>query len=459
MADSGNNRALVYLFSGDTSLDGELRRAQELQAEFARTGRQVIIIGDGQHMLSEQEVRDGLAQVRGNYDLFIATHGVNDNGTLRIQFLPPGMSAEESDSRMTEVFRAAGVTDEVLNNPGSPEYEQAIERIQGPASHVGWASAGDIFKMLPPGVQSVMTTACHGSAVSSETQFLPEGVPVFSVAVSEVPASVRDVDRGLASYRADISNNPDPIDMYLNYVVNGLDVGYAQRSMMKARRTTEVPGYVEIVPTQIAVSRNNTIDIGAPLREGTPIAISPSSVDRITDMIMRDSHGDVYFGVTADAQPIRGPDGKPQGQTFTRERVHADVQRLADALGRGDADATAPFMLYKENGPNARGPRLVMNVQIAAGLVGAEIDHIATERGIDLSQAYQQALAQTASVTPVIETGAEATAPTDLARLALNAVSPTLYGLNGSAPHPGSTKVDVPNTQFAVADSSMAVHV
>lgn len=386
--------ALVYLFSGVTAMEGEVRQAEQIQAESAAIGREVIIIGDGTRVLDEREVREGLAQVQGDYHLFIGTHGVNDNGTLRLQFAQPGMTAEESEDRAADVAFAR-IPESVLNNPGTPEYAAAMLEIQEEAANAGWASAGDIFQMLPPGVQSVITTACHGDAVASDTQYLPEGVPVFSVSVSEIPALARDVDRSMQTFRVDMANNPDPIDMHLNYIVNGIDILYANQEMHKVRNTTGGTYVDDIIPTQIAVAQGRSIDLNTPLRDAHPVAISDASVDRVTDIIMRNQQPETYFPTNDAGGPIRGEDGNPSQQAFSRDNIRADVQRMADRLEEGTGRIDKPFMAYNSSEQNIRGQtvRVVLNSQVAAGLVGAEVDRIATEQNIDLAQAYDQVMA------------------------------------------------------------------
>lgn len=460
----------VFLFSGESQLEGELASAKQMQAQLAKTGEKVLIIGDGKHTLSTDEVKAGLAQVDGKYNLEIATHGMKDENGLRMQFLPPGMSDEQVGQKYQAMLRSYGATDAMLAAESSPELDKIVKEHEVELASAIWASAGDVFKVLPPGVQSVITTACYGQAVKSDTKYLPEGVPVFAQAQSEIPAKVADVARGTAGYMGDVAANPDPVDRYLNYMVTGLDVGKAQKELQAARKTADLPSFQEVMPSEIAIAKNKSIDLLTPVTNKTPVAISPASVDRVTDMIMRDSHNDVYFGVTDSGEPIRDASGKPSPQAFTRDNVRATVQGVADRLGQGSLDPNAPMMVYRV--PDA-APRLLVQGQVATGLIGVEVDARATAKGVDLAAAYSEVAsppaAKAAEPAAALPVGVSAPAAQSTAvpspapevhpafAAARAAVCVSMQGMNdGKDARANQCSVTVPQTQVQPANSPVA---
>ena len=442
---------LVYLFSGDHGLDGELKVAQQLQQDYAKHGGKLIIIGDGQHLLSQDEVKAGFAQVSGNYNLVIGAHGMNDTNSLRLSFLPPGMTAQQQYEKQVAMLHGYGVTDQMIKD-GGPALDAIVEKHDRELSNATWASAGDIFKILPPGVQSVMTTACHGQSVVGDTHFLPDGVPVLSVARSEVPALTADVDRGFKTFTADMAQHNKPMDMYLNYVVTGIDLGFAQNALKEARGGV-LPAINEALPTEIAMAKGQSIDLLKPVQERRPIAISAASVDRLTDMLMHDSHQGTYYGVTDDGKPIRDAQGQIAPQQFTREAIHAVVQKVADRLGKGDVPVEAPAILYAGNDAATAKMRLVMQGQLAVGLVGAEVEARSQEKNINIVQAFGE-------VAPAVMSTAQAQGtmpdmPLHVLAQARAAATGEMQAMNTNKPAI-ATHVVVPQTQSSGAAVGVA---
>ena len=434
---------LVYMFSGDHALEGEMKVAQQLQADYAKHGGKVVIIGDGKHLLSEAEVKAGLAPVSGKYNLVIGAHGENDTNALRLSFLPPGMTEKQQYDAQVKMLRGYGATDDMIAN-GGPALEALADKHANDMARATWASAGDIFKMLPPGVQSVMTTACHGQSVVGDTQFLPDGVPVMSVARSEIPALSNDVDRGFKTFTAEMGQHNKPMDMYLNYVVTGLDLGFAQKALMEARGTGVMPAISETLPTGIAMAKGQSIDLLKPVQAHQPIAISAASVDRLTDMLMHDSHQATYFGVTDDYKPIRRADGQIAPQQFTRESIHAVVQKVADRLGKGDISPESPAIIYGGTTPETQQLRLVLQAQLAVGLVGAEVEARAQQKNINLVQAFGEVAPATA---PQVQAqAAMPDMPLHVLAKARGAATGEMQAMNNNVPAQ-ATHVVVPLTQ------------